>query len=498
MTTIESVRETAAAPALPGPRTMLIGGEWVDALDAAVFETVDPATEEVLGSVPRATRPDVDRAVTAARAAFEPAAPWRRMPPAERARIIHRIGDLILEHADELALIESRDNGKPVVYARHVDMAMAAGMFHYMSGWATKIEGNTMQMSSAPPGTFLSFTLREPVGVVGQIIPWNYPLMMASWKLAPVLAAGCTVVLKPAEQTPLSALRLGELIQEAGVPDGVVNIITGDGEAGAALVEHPGVDKVAFTGSTEVGRSIVRASAGNLKKVTLELGGKSPNVVYADANLEQAIAGSANAIFYNQGESCMAGSRLYVERPVLDEVVAGISAAARNCKVGSGLEPDTQIGPMVSAEQLDRVMGYVESGIGEGATVSTGGERVGDRGFFVSPTILTDVTPRMRVVAEEIFGPVLVVLPFDTLDDVVEIERDNDYGLAAGVFTRDVSKAFRTASAMRAGTVFVNTWNTLDVTMPFGGYKQSGWGREMGHAVLENYLETKSVIADLS
>jgi phenylacetaldehyde dehydrogenase len=481
----------------PPHRQMLIGGNWVDAVDGDTFVTVDPATERVLATVPRGRAADVDRAVRAARAAFEPGSPWRTMSPSQRGRIIHRIGDLILEHADELALLETQDNGKPIVYARHADLPMAADLFHYMSGWATKIEGETIPFSVAPPGRFLSYTVREPIGVVGQIIPWNYPLMMAAWKLAPALAAGCTIVLKPAEQTPLSALRLGELIQQAGVPDGVVNIVTGDAEAGAALAAHPDVDKVAFTGSTEVGKLIVQAAAGNLKKLTLELGGKSPNVIYADADLEKAVAGAAGAIFFNQGESCIAGSRLYVERPVFDTVVAGIKEAATKITVGVGTDPQTQMGPLVSAEQLDRVLGYVNSGLEDGATVITGGHRIGNEGFFMAPTIFTGTTPQMRVEVEEIFGPVLVAIPFDSMEDVVPKANDTPYGLAAGVFTRDVSKAFQTANALRAGTVWINTWNVLDAALPFGGYKQSGWGREMGHEVLRNYLETKTVIAEL-
>ncbi|GAA2448439.1 aldehyde dehydrogenase family protein [Streptomyces glaucus] len=493
-----TLTEMPAAGLSTAPRRMFIGGAWVDALDGAVLETLDPATEQTLATVPRGGAADVDRAVRAARAAVEPGSPWRRTTPSQRGRILHRIGDLILEHGEELALTESRDNGKPVTYASFADIPMAADLFHYMSGWTTKIEGHTIPFSAAAPGSFLSYTTREPIGVVGQIIPWNFPLMMAAWKLAPALAAGCTVVLKPAEQTPLSALRLGELIQEAGIPDGVVNIVTGDGEAGAALAAHPDVDKVAFTGSTEVGKQIVRASAGNLKKLTLELGGKSPNIVYADADLGRAVAASAGAIFFNQGQSCMAGSRLYVERPVLDQVVEGLVAEMNKLVVGAGTDPATQLGPLVSREQLDRVRGYVESGVRDGAVPHTGGQSLPKRGYFTSPTIFTDTAPGMKIVDEEIFGPVLVVLPFDRLDDIVSIERTNPYGLAAGVFTRDLSKAVRTADAMRAGTVFVNTWNTLDAALPFGGYKQSGWGREMGHAVLENYLETKTVITDLS
>jgi phenylacetaldehyde dehydrogenase len=479
-------------------RRMLIGGAWAEAASGETFETLDPATEEVLATVPMGGAEDVDRAVRAARAAFAEGSPWRRMAPAERGRILHRTADLILEHGDELALLDSLDNGKPLAVARVADVPLAADLFHYMSGWATKLEGDTIPFSLAEPGRYLSFTLKEPIGVVGQIIPWNFPLLMAAWKLGPALACGCTIVLKPAEQTPLSALRLGELLLEAGLPEGVLNIVTGYGDAGAALAAHPDVDKVAFTGSTEVGKEIVRASAGNLKKVTLELGGKSPNVVYADADLEQAVAGSANAIFFNMGECCVAGSRLYVERRVYDEVVAGVAEEAGKVRVGRGTDPETTMGPLVSREQLDRVTGYISSGRSEGATIHTGGERVGDRGYFVSPTILTDTQPHMRVEAEEIFGPVVAAIPFDDPSEIIGTANTTSYGLGAGVFTRDVAKAFSTAQRLRAGTVWVNTWNVFDAAMPFGGYKQSGWGREMGHEALRNYLETKAVIADLA
>jgi phenylacetaldehyde dehydrogenase len=408
------------------------------------------------------------------------------MPHGQRGRIIHKLGDLILEHCEEFALLESLDNGKPLAVAKAADVPLAADMFHYMSGWATKVEGSTIPVSARGQNAYFGFTLREPVGVCGQIIPWNFPLLMAAWKIAPVLAAGCTTVLKPAEQTPLSALLLG-----------VLNIITGYGEAGAALAAHPDVDKVAFTGSTEVGKEIVKAAAGNLKKITLELGGKSPNVVYADADIDKAIAGSAKAIFFNQGECCTAGSRLYVEEPVYDQVIEGIAEQARSIKVGNGLDPSTTMGPLVSQEQLERVTGYINSGKDDGATI-IGGNRVGDRGYFLAPTILTGTREDMKAVKEEIFGPVVAATPFNTGSDITPTANNTNYGLAAGVFTRDITKAIRTAKQLRAGTVWVNTWNVFDPALPFGGYKESGWGREMGHAVFNNYMETKTVIIDLS
>jgi phenylacetaldehyde dehydrogenase len=490
--------DSAIANLRSSTKRMLIGGEWVDSASGETFESLDPATEEVLADVPKGGAEDIDRAVKAARKAFDDESPWRRMSPSERGKIMHRVGDLILEHGDELALLESLDNGKPMAVARVADIPLAADLFHYMSGWTTKIEGDTIPFSLAEPGRYLSFTLKEPTGVVGQIIPWNFPLLMAAWKLGPALACGCTIILKPAEQTPLSALRLGELFQEAGLPDGVLNIVTGYGDAGAALAAHADVDKIAFTGSTEVGKEIVKASAGNLKKVTLELGGKSPNVVYADADLEQAVAGSANAIFFNMGECCVAGSRLYVESSVYDEVVSGVSAEAAKIKVGRGIDSDTTMGPLVSQEQFERVTGYISSGRSDGATIHTGGERVGDKGYFVQPTILTETRPEMKVEAEEIFGPVVAAIPFDDPREIIGTANNSAYGLGAGVFTRDISKAYRTAQRLRAGTVWVNTWNVFDAAVPFGGYKQSGWGREMGHEALKNYLETKAVITDLS
>jgi len=480
------------------PLHLLVGGQWVDSADGRDFETLDPATEEHLATVPRAGEEDVQRAVRAARAAFDDGSAWRRMTPSHRGRLLHRIGDLILEYGDELALLESLDNGKPVSVARVADIPLAADLFHYMAGAATRIEGESIPFSLAQPGRYLAYTRREPVGVVAQIIPWNFPLLMAAWKLGPALAAGCTIVLKPAEQTPLTALRLGELCQQAGLPDGVLNILTGYGDAGAALAAHPDVDKVAFTGSTEVGREIVKSAAGNLKKVSLELGGKSPNIVYADADVEQAVRSSASAIFFNAGECCIAGSRLYVQKPIFDEVVDGIKQEAARIKVGRGTDPDSQMGPLVSREQFDRVTGYIRSGQEEGAQVATGGARVGDKGYFVQPTVLTHTSPQMKVEREEIFGPVVVAVPFESPEEVARRANDTEYGLGAGVFTRDLGKAIRTAEALRAGTVYINTWNVFDAAIPFGGYKQSGWGREMGHEVMKNYLEVKSVIADLS
>jgi phenylacetaldehyde dehydrogenase len=415
-------------------RQLLINGEWVDAASGKTFETLNPATEEVLAHVAHGEREDVDRAVCAARAAFEDGSAWRRMPPGQRGKILHKIGDLILENLEELALLESLDNGKPFAVAKAADVPLAADLFHYMSGWATKIEGDTIPMSAASPGSHLTFSLREPVGVAAQIVPWNFPLLMSAWKVGPALAAGCVSILKPAEQTPLSALRLGEIGLEAGLPPGVLQVITGFGDAGAALVAHPDVDKVAFTGSTEVGREIVRGSAGNLKKVTLELGGKSPNVVYADADIQSAIKGSAHAIFFNQGECCVAGSRLYVERSVYDEVVDGLNREARNITVGNGLDPDTDMGPLVSQEQFDRVTGYIASGRSDGATIH-GGDRVGAKGYFVAPTVLTDTREEMKAVQEEIFGPVVAAAPFDSEEQILPIANRTNYGLGAGVFT---------------------------------------------------------------
>ena len=481
------------------PRQLFINGQWCDAASGKTFETPDPATGETLARVAEGGAEDIDRAVRAARRAFEEG-PWGRITPSERGRIIWRIGDLILEHADELSQLESLDNGKPFAVARAADVPLAADLFHYMAGWATKIEGNSISISVPymPGANFHSYTLREPLGVVGQIIPWNFPLLMAAWKLGPALATGNCVVLKPAEQTPLTALRLAGLIAEAGVPDGVVNVVPGFGEtAGAALAAHNDVDKVAFTGSTEVGKLIVAAAgASNLKKLTLELGGKSPNIVFDDAG-PAAIEGAANAIFFNHGQCCVAGSRLYVQRGRFDEVVDGVAAIAKSIKLGPGMEPGTQMGPLVSDEQFRMVTGFLQSGQAEGATALAGGGRYGDRGYFVEPTVLTNTRPEMKVVREEIFGPVLVAAPFTDLDEIAAVANDSEYGLGAGIWTRDISKAHALAKKLRAGTVWINCYNVFDAALPFGGYKQSGWGREMGHEALHAYTEVKAVTTQL-
>ena len=488
---------SAAAAFLAKKHQMLIDGKWVDARSGQTFAVVDPATEEIIAHVPAGDKADIDLAVAAARRAFE-TGPWSRISPAARQRLVWSLGDLIERHADELAELEALDNGKPVTNARRDDVGGSIEMFRYMAGWATRLNGEQISVSTA--GDWHVYTIREPVGVVGQIIPWNFPLMMAAWKLAPALAAGCTIVLKPAEQTPLSAIRLGELITEAGFPDGVVNIVTGYGEtAGAALAEHPNVDKVAFTGSTEVGKLIVKAAAGNLKRVSLELGGKSPAIVFPDADLELAIAGTASAIFYNQGQCCTAGSRLFAHKSIYDKIVDGVSREAGKLKVGHGLDPSVNLGPLVSKEQHTRVTGFLEAGRQEGAEVVTGGKVIGNQGYFVEPTVLARTDRSMKVVREEIFGPVVCVQSFDDsdLDAVAKFANDTEYGLSSSVWTQNLKAAHMMARKIRAGTVCINAHNYGDPAWPFGGYKQSGWGREMGKEVMEHYTETKAVAARL-
>jgi phenylacetaldehyde dehydrogenase len=479
-------------------RRLLIDDEWVSAASGKTFPVYNPATGAVLAQVAEADREDVDRAVRAARRAFD-GGPWRKMTGSQRGKLMWKLADLIDRHLEEFAELESIDNGKPVAVARAADVPLTADLFRYMGGWATKMTGTTIPWSV--PTDFLSYTLREPVGVVGQIIPWNFPLLMAAWKLGPALASGCTIVLKVAEQTPLSALRLGELIQEAGFPKGVVNILAGYGEtAGAALAAHDDVDKIAFTGSTEVGKLIVRAAAGNLKKVSLELGGKSPTIVFGDADVDAAIPGVASAIFFNHGQCCCAGSRLFAHANVFDRVLEGVAAEAKKIKIGPGLDPSTHMGPLVSDEQFQRVTGYIDAGVKEGATLVTGGKRAGTNGgYFVEPTVFTNTRPTMKVVQEEIFGPVVCAQPFDDndLEQVARQANDTLYGLAASIWTKDISKAHKLASMIRSGTVWINCHNVFDASLPFGGYKQSGWGREMGGEVLANYTEVKAVTTKL-
>ncbi len=478
---------------------MLINGQWADAQSGKKFSTFNPATGEVIAEVAEGDKPDIDLAVRAARNAFDQG-PWRKMTPSDRGKLLWRLADLLESNLEEFAQLESLDNGKPLTIARAADVPLAVDLFRYMAGWSTKIEGNSIPISVPymPGSQFLAYTLREPVGVVGQIIPWNFPLLMAAWKLGPALAVGCTIVLKPAEQTPLSALRLGELFLEAGFPEGVVNIVPGYGvTAGAALAAHPDVDKIAFTGSTEVGKAIVNAATGNLKKVTLELGGKSPSVVLPDADLETGIPGVASAIFFNHGQCCAAGSRLYVEKSIFDKVVAGVADLAKQIKIGPGQDLTTQMGPLVSDEQQQRVLGYLESGFAEGAQAVAGGKRSGDKGYFVEPTVLVNTNSTMKVIQEEIFGPVVCAEPFTNVEDVIAKANDNIYGLAAAVWTKDLSKGHRIAAQLRAGTVWINCHNIFDASLPFGGYKQSGWGREMGHEALNLYTEVKSVCAKL-
>ncbi len=474
-------------------KKLFIDGQWVPSANGRTIDVIDPATGMIFDRVPDGASEDIDKAVAAARKAFDDG-PWATMTPADRGKLVWRLGDLVEKHADELAQLEALDNGKPVTDARMGDVTFSYELLRYMAGWSTKITGQTIPLSSGAP--FHAYTLREPVGVCGQIVPWNFSFMMAVWKVAPALAAGCTIVLKPAEQTPLTALRLAELVEEAGFPAGVFNVVTGLGEtAGAALAAHPDVDKVAFTGSTEVGKKILDAAKGNLKKVSLELGGKSPMIVFADADPSVAIPAIGYGIFYNMGQTCTAGTRLYVHKDIAPTILAGLKDFAAKMTIGVGLDPATQIGPLVSQEQFDRVRGYIQAGLDDGATLLCGGGRFGAEGYFLEPTILTETEPHMSVVREEIFGPVLVVATFDDdgFEEIVREANNSIYGLAASVFTRDVSRAHKVAKKLKAGTIGVNTHHVIDPALPFGGFNQSGWGREQGYEAILLYTEVKSV-----
>src|ERR1700716_2227626 len=473
------------------PGRLLIDGQWVDG--AKMFDTINPATGEVLTQIAAASTEDVDRAVAAARRAFEDRnGAWRKLSASERGRLIWKLADLLEKNIDEFAELETLDNGKPIFESRYVDMPMVIDVLRYYAGWATKIHGETVNSFE----TAFTYTLREPVGVVGMIVPWNFPLLLASWKLGPALASGNTVVLKPAEQTPLTGLRLGELAIEAGFPAGVINILTGGPETGRRIVEHPGIDKIAFTGSTAVGKEIMRGAADTLKRVTLELGGKSPNIVFADSDIDNAVKGAINGIFYGKGEVCNAGSRLFLENKLKDEFTEKLVARASKMRPADPLDPKTRMGAIVSQEQMQTVLGYIETGKRDGAKLIAGGNRVavdGGKGFFIEPTIFGGVKNNMKVAQEEIFGPVLAVLTFDDVDEVIEQANNNPYGLAAAVWTRDVKKAHSVSRRLKAGTVWINTYGLIDASLPFGGYKSSRFGRDLGANALEHYTEVKTV-----
>jgi aldehyde dehydrogenase (NAD+) len=479
---------------LKGTKKLLINGEWVEAASGKTFESLDPSNKKVLAVLSQAGPEDIDQAVKAARQAFEEG-PWKKMSASERGRLMYRLADLMEAHQEELAQLETLDNGKPIRETSNADVPLAIDHIRYYAGWATKIVGQTIPVA----GNYFNYTRHEPIGVVGQIIPWNFPLLMAAWKLGAALATGCTIVLKPASQTPLTALYLGQLALEAGIPAGVINVVPGAGRAaGNALVEHPDVDKIAFTGSTSVGKAIMRQAAGTVKKVSLELGGKSPNIILPDADMSQAIPGALMGIMFNQGQVCCAGSRLFIQKKSYDNVVADLASLAQKIKQGAGLDPKTEMGPLVSQDQLETVSSYIEKGKAEGAEVVAGGVYGFGDGYYVAPTIFADVNDEMTIAKEEIFGPVVAAMPFEDIDDVIRRANKSEYGLAAGLWTQDLKKAHYVASQLRAGTVWVNCYNVFDAASPFGGYKESGNGREMGSYALENYTEVKSVWVNLN
>ncbi len=484
--------EAKFAPPRIRQTNMLINGNWTESRSGKRFKTINPVDETVIAEVAEGDSADVDAAVKAARAAFE-TGPWSKMDARDRGRLMNKLADLIEANLDELAALESLDNGKPISDARAADLPLSIDCIRYYAGWADKLTGDTIPIR----GNYFCYTRREPVGVVGQIIPWNFPLLMAAWKWGPALAAGCTIIMKPAEQTPLTCLRLAELAQEAGIPNGVINVIPGFGATGAAMVKHPGIDKIAFTGHYETAQKIMVDAATTLKRLTFELGGKSPNVVFADADLDAAVAGAEFGLFFNQGQCCCAGSRLFVEQSVHDKFVDKMLTSAKARRLGDPFDPNTTQGPQVDSDQFNKIMSYIDKGKSEGAKCLTGGSRFGNKGYFIEPTIFTGVTDEMAIAKDEIFGPVMSILPFKGMDEIITRANSTHYGLAAAVWTKDVQKAHRFAASVRAGTVWVNCYDVFDAAAPFGGFKMSGIGRELGAAALANYTESKTVTVNL-